>query len=116
MCEIWQIPDPTAYVTNAVYYGSPFGTWVELEHPDGVILRHRAITAAGADIVAQAIVYDPIEDATTLYDYDSTRTPTWEPRGKICDGSAGRADVAVFGDHKYAADAAENTPARWLWL
>lgn len=105
---------PLAYEFPAIYYGSPFGGWTALTHPPGVILRHRTIEADASGIKALALIY--ADAITTLYEYDSSRGTGWVSRGKVADGKVERADVAVFGAHKFAHLASSSSPVRNLWL
>lgn len=115
VCEVWggiTSTDRADYFVSAVYYGSPFDSWVGLDHPDGVILRHKAVVAEGAKIVALAIIYNPGSDTTELFEYDSEASQQWSLRGKVCDGYAGKSDVALFGEHGIASAAAAGSPVR----
>lgn len=100
---------------HAVYYGSPLGagSWVELIHPIGVLLRHRTIQATADHIIALAIVYDGTN--TVLYSHDSRQAAGWFARGKIGSGKITHPDVAIFGSHEYAAMASADSPVEWLW-
>jgi hypothetical protein len=111
VCEVWNM---ASYTVSSVHYGSPFTGWTALAHPPGTIVRHRTVAATTDRHVALAIINS--DGATTLHEYDSQRAEPWQSRGKICDGEVGRADVAVFGSHKYAHQAALDSPVRGLWL
>jgi hypothetical protein len=99
---------------NAVYYGSPFGGWTLFNHPPGVIVRHRTVSASSSETKALALIF--ADGVTKLYEYDSSAESKWIARGKVADGRISRADVAVFGDHKFAELASKSSPTRALWF
>lgn len=112
LCELWE---NDVFSAQAIYYGSPFGTWTKLVHPTGEILRHRTIHADTEIRLALAAVYDSATSATTLYEYDADRAEQWKARGLVGAGRIARPDVAVFGDSVYARRAGEFSPTRRLW-
>lgn len=110
VCELL---NPATYEFQAIYYGSPLTGWTKFDHPPGVILRHRTIRATATEIKAIALVF--ADGVTTLYEYDSATGTAWKPRGKAAGGNISRADVALFGAHKFAHLAGQDSPVRALW-
>lgn len=107
VCEVW---NAAAFELAAVYYGSPFDSWTEFAHPDGLILRHKTIEASAGGVKALALMH--ADDTTTLHEYDGA----WVARGKVADGKIDRADVAVFGSHPFARMASMDSPVRGVWM
>lgn len=116
-CELWTTDgvSDTGEITG-VYYGSPLtGSWVNLPHPPGVILRHRTVQATAAHTIALAVMYNAGANETVLHEYDSRKSTEWRRRGKIGAGKVTRPSVALFGNHEYARMASTDSAVARLW-